>query len=339
MWFGGPVGVRAYRLSGSDGSVVWQRELWKGNALDATVDSSGALIAAGSIDGGATWCDTVVAKLDASTGAEIWRAVFAEPGCERATSVVVDPWSDVLVAQGASPFETVKLSGVDGTRLWSHLIANPGVCLGGGCAAAQVVRVARISRDGTERWSRIIDYQGCGDGANLAALDGGSALAVGGWVFAMVAGVCAWPQGGMRMILTLDPDTGEDLPAPPVFCGDSLVQPNEECDDDNSASGDGCSAGCSVESDGDVDGVPDVSDNCPFVSNPAQSNTDLIGDACDPFPVDSDHDQSQCELDLGSCVDTGAACAVERTQCEDSLGAVSAELEQCLSIPEGDHQP
>jgi len=52
-------------------------------------------------------------------------------------------------------------------------------------------------------------------------------------------------------------------------------------------------------SDGDHDGVPDVSDNCPAVANPDQANEDgdRFGDACDPCPqisdnapVDTDHD-------------------------------------------------
>ncbi|DAC55634.1 MAG TPA: hypothetical protein D7I11_02735, partial [Candidatus Poseidoniales archaeon] len=38
-----------------------------------------------------------------------------------------------------------------------------------------------------------------------------------------------------------------------------------------------------MKADTDNDGVPDVSDNCPSVSNPLQGNTDgdAQGDACD----------------------------------------------------------
>ena len=44
-----------------------------------------------------------------------------------------------------------------------------------------------------------------------------------------------------------------------------------------------------VDSDGDGDGVPDLSDNCPSVANPDQSDIDTqdSGDVCDPCPSDA----------------------------------------------------
>ena len=43
-----------------------------------------------------------------------------------------------------------------------------------------------------------------------------------------------------------------------------------------------------IPGDADGDGVPDALDNCPAVSNADQDDFDgdLLGDACDPFPVD-----------------------------------------------------
>lgn len=53
--------------------------------------------------------------------------------------------------------------------------------------------------------------------------------------------------------------------------------------------------------DSDNDGTPDDADNCPNLANPdqADSDVDLIGDACDPFPDERDNEQAQCEADLG----------------------------------------
>lgn len=51
----------------------------------------------------------------------------------------------------------------------------------------------------------------------------------------------------------------------------------------------------------DGDGTTDDADNCPDLANPDQADTDvdLIGDACDPFPDDRDNEQAQCEVDFG----------------------------------------
>jgi len=45
-------------------------------------------------------------------------------------------------------------------------------------------------------------------------------------------------------------------------------------------------------SDSDGDGILDGFDNCPEEFNPGQEDTDLdlIGDLCDPFPDDPDND-------------------------------------------------
>ena len=50
------------------------------------------------------------------------------------------------------------------------------------------------------------------------------------------------------------PDAGSDAPvAPTTTCGNKTIDKGEECDDGNSASGDGCSAACSLESNGPAD--------------------------------------------------------------------------------------
>lgn len=78
-------------------------------------------------------------------------------------------------------------------------------------------------------------------------------------------------------------------------CSNGIIDPGEQCDDGNIVSGDGCSATCTLEAvpapppiDGDGDGVPNATDNCPGVSNPGQQDADGdgVGDPCDICPND-----------------------------------------------------
>ena len=63
----------------------------------------------------------------------------------------------------------------------------------------------------------------------------------------------------------------------------------------------------------DLDGVADIADNCPEIPNDQfDSDLDLIGDACDPFPSDRDNEQAQCDADLDDAI---------------------AELDECLVVP------
>ena len=55
----------------------------------------------------------------------------------------------------------------------------------------------------------------------------------------------------------------------------------------------------------DNDGIPDDADNCPddFNEDQIDSDFDLIGDACDPFPNNPDNEYAQCEEDLAGCLE------------------------------------
>ncbi len=63
-------------------------------------------------------------------------------------------------------------------------------------------------------------------------------------------------------------------------------------------------------SDVDADGVPDLADNCPddFNDDQLDSDLDLIGDACDPFPLNLDNEQAQCEVDRDQALDDLDLC-------------------------------
>jgi hypothetical protein len=74
--------------------------------------------------------------------------------------------------------------------------------------------------------------------------------------------------------------------------------------------------GRSMLPDQDGDGIPDIADNCPADANPDQSDRDLIGDLCDPFPDDRDNEKEQCfaDLDAGVCVPVGGMVQQGRQQ-------------------------
>src|SRR5262249_25789106 len=55
-------------------------------------------------------------------------------------------------------------------------------------------------------------------------------------------------------------------------CGNGKIESPEQCDDGNLTDGDGCEHDCRL-TDSDGDGVPDIFDNCPTVSNPGQENS------------------------------------------------------------------
>ena len=74
-------------------------------------------------------------------------------------------------------------------------------------------------------------------------------------------------------------------------CGDPFVTPDEECDDGNSASGDGCSAECTIEEGWSCSSSPSV---CQFCGNgqlegdeACDDGNDLAGDGCDACETES----------------------------------------------------
>lgn len=80
--------------------------------------------------------------------------------------------------------------------------------------------------------------------------------------------------------------------------------------------------------DSDGDGVPDDADNCPTIVNPEQGDTDrdLIGDACDPYPNNRDNDQAQCDADLAQCIDSQTSCPADLTQAQQDLATCEVTL-------------
>ncbi len=96
-------------------------------------------------------------------------------------------------------------------------------------------------------------------------------------------------------------------------CGNGKKEGNEECDDGNTVSGDGCSSACTKEPDQDDDGIPDDVDNCPKDKNHDQADCDHDGkgDACDN---DWDNDGKADGVDN---------CAPDHTKCQDAATLAS----------------
>jgi cysteine-rich repeat protein len=173
-----------------------------------------------------------------------------------------------------------------------------GIDCGGECAACPVPECdddadceSGICRDGqciaaSCGDSVIQQGEGCDDG-NSASGDGCSADCK------VEAGWTCDPSKAEDAANVVGPSTCDEVDT----CGNGAIEGDEACDDGNSAGADGCSAACEVESgwvcagttvsvctdDTDEDGVKNVDDNCPDVSNASQLNSDSDdeGDACD----------------------------------------------------------
>jgi hypothetical protein len=86
--------------------------------------------------------------------------------------------------------------------------------------------------------------------------------------------------------------------------------------------------------DGDSDGIPDASDNCPTISNPLQADTDSdgSGDLCDSCPADS---ANQCDVNGSAAAEIAATTGGSLITPDDSLrvevAAASIQTDSTLS--------
>jgi cysteine-rich repeat protein len=106
------------------------------------------------------------------------------------------------------------------------------------------------------------------------------------------------------------------------LCGNGVTGPGEECDDGNTADGDGCSAECTKEFCGDESVQPELGETCEPGGTPPQN-----GNACREdctYCGDGNVDASE-KCDDGNTVD-GDACRNDCTYCGD--GRIDTQ-EQC----------
>jgi hypothetical protein len=89
--------------------------------------------------------------------------------------------------------------------------------------------------------------------------------------------------------------------------------------------------GSIFEIDSDGDGLNDAIDNCPNTPNGDQldSDFDSIGDVCDPFPFESDHEKAQLIIDLAKAQADLAQALEDLDQYSSDLAISEANLAQC----------
>ncbi|MFQ5479285.1 MAG: PQQ-binding-like beta-propeller repeat protein, partial [Candidatus Binatia bacterium] len=112
-------------LHGSDGSEQWRRTIGADSydsARAVTVDSEGAVIAAGTLGG------LALVKLDGATGADVWTTVVDPDRFGWVNSIALDASGDVAVVGGfigdvsRSDFAVVKFAGDTGAELWRQVL-------------------------------------------------------------------------------------------------------------------------------------------------------------------------------------------------------------------------
>jgi cysteine-rich repeat protein/YVTN family beta-propeller protein len=99
------------------------------------------------------------------------------------------------------------------------------------------------------------------------------------------------------------PDALGQFIGPQPVCGDGVVTFPEECDDSNTASGDGCSATCTVESGWTCTGSPSV---CALTTTTTTTTTPPTSTT---MPERTDHPQDALKLSLKQDTATGRAKA------------------------------
>ena len=118
------------KFSGADGSETWRAEIDGTNttfripqlAQSLALDASGNVIAAGHVNNAGTARDFAVVKLDAATGAELWRLTLdgGDGSPDIAYDVAVDASNDVIAAGklellgSDDDFTVVKIDGATG---------------------------------------------------------------------------------------------------------------------------------------------------------------------------------------------------------------------------------
>jgi fibro-slime domain-containing protein len=114
---------------------------------------------------------------------------------------------------------------------------------------------------------------------------------------------------------------------PARFCGDGVIQPGEQCDDGNTASGDGCSASCQIET-GFV--CPTPGQLCTSTIKCGDGKLDGSEQCDDGNTTSGDGCSATCQIEPGFACTASAApppdSTCHKTQCGDGI---KEGFEQC----------
>ena len=135
-------GFGARRLTAATGATVWTYQIF-GSAPASTdgagaiaTDAASAVVIAGALENTGSDHDFAVAKVDATTGAELWTFETTGAGMEidRAHAVAVDASGDVfacgVIRQPVldARFVVMKLDGATGAEMWRYESTDEGWC-------------------------------------------------------------------------------------------------------------------------------------------------------------------------------------------------------------------
>jgi cysteine-rich repeat protein len=118
----------------------------------------------------------------------------------------------------------------------------------------------------------------------------------------------------------------------PQICGNGIVQGNEECDDGNTAAGDGCSPTCQIESCHSCSGQPSVctaladstacDDHSACTTNDTCTGGICSGTATTCTASDQCHDAGTCDPLTGACSNPAK---LDGTGCDDGNGCTQGD--------------
>jgi cysteine-rich repeat protein len=340
------------KIDGANGSEMWRQEVIAetGNSagfLDAAWTSGGDIVlAGGAYFAGSMAFEAFVLRLDAADASEIWGVHSAPIDFANGMAIALNSSDDVYVT-GYS-YCLTRLDGSDGSTVWSETYGTQcvpgdvtvladgspvitgylydGVSYGFGALRA-------AAADGAESWHAILSSSQQGN--KIIPADG-NPVAVGYRTTTTYDPPYTY-YSKLASVVRFDGNTGIT-----TSCGDTIVEPGEQCDDGNDDNGDCCSSTCQFEPEDNPcdDGIAcstgdhcNASGICVYDENPCLCGNGSIdaGETCDDGnTANGDCCSSTCQpSNLGSPCDSPAPSTCTPTGACDAAGTCSGGDNEC----------